>query len=84
MTVQHEFSSETPPVSRLIAAFGGLSATSRALGHRHPTTVQGWEKSGRIPQWRRSEIENAAEKCAVELPDDLLNLCIDGAERDAA
>lgn len=34
---------------RLLARFGGLTATARALGLPVPT-VQGWQKRGRIPQ----------------------------------
>ena len=45
----------------LIEAFGGLSSFAQALGHKHPTTVQGWGKSGRIPHWRHDEIFRAAE-----------------------
>ena len=33
----------------LIGRFGGLTATSRALGHNNPTTVQRWKESGVVP-----------------------------------
>ena len=45
----------------LILVFGGLTKTSRALGHKHCTTVQGWRESGNIPDWRKDEILRAAE-----------------------
>lgn len=53
----------------VIAAFGGLSAAARALGHKHVSTVQGWQESGRIPSWRRKEILEAAAKAKVDLPE---------------
>jgi hypothetical protein len=52
----------------VLDAFGGLTATSRALGHRNPTTVQGWKQSGRIPPWRKSEIEAAAQRLGIKMP----------------
>jgi len=52
----------------VVAAFGGLSKMARALGHRHPTKISGWLKSGRIPHWRRAEIVTAAERDGVTLP----------------
>jgi hypothetical protein len=55
-------------VHEVIAAFGGMSKTAQALGHRHCTTVQGWMNSGRIPDWRRLEILAAAEREGVCLP----------------
>lgn len=55
---------------RVIAAFGGLSATARALGHRNVTTVDGWKRSGRIPHWRKLEIAAAAKRENIELPHD--------------
>lgn len=32
----------------IISKAGGVTALSRMLGHRHRTTVQGWEKTGYI------------------------------------
>ena len=57
----------------VIAAFGGLSAAARALGHKHVSTVQGWQESGRIPSWRRPEIVAAAKIAKVTLPPAFLN-----------
>lgn len=53
---------------KIIQAFGGLSAMSRALGHKHVTTVHGWKVRGRIPSWRWPEIREAAEAQGIELP----------------
>ena len=72
------------PVVRLIACFGGLTATSRGLGHKHPTTVQGWVNAGRIPSWRRLEIEAAAQREGVEIPVDLLSELFGDADAEAA
>lgn len=33
----------------IIGKFGGLTELSKALGHKHPTTVQGWKARGHIP-----------------------------------
>lgn len=46
-------------VEALVRRFGGLSAMARALGHAHPTTVQGWRDRGAIPRWRIYEIRNS-------------------------
>jgi len=59
---------------RVIAAFGGLSATARALKHRNVTTVDGWRRSGRIPRWRCHEIREAAQREGVDLPADFFDL----------
>jgi hypothetical protein len=66
-----DLSPNTPSseIESVIACFGGMSALSRALGHKNPTTVQGWKLSGRIPAWRRSEIVTAAQRLGVILPD---------------
>ena len=47
---------------RIIGKFGGLTALSRELGHRHCTTVQGWKERGLIPtQYHLPIIEKARE-----------------------
>jgi len=53
----------------IINAFGGVSKLAKALGHRNVTTVDGWKRSGRIPEWRRREIVEAADRESVTLPD---------------
>jgi hypothetical protein len=46
---------------RVIDKFGGLSAMAKALGHKHPTTVQGWKDRGFIPSSRHREVLAAAK-----------------------
>ena len=48
------------PAERIIECFGGISALARALGHRHPTTVQGWRQRGVIPARRQADVLAAA------------------------
>lgn len=55
-------------VKMIIDRFGGLSAMAKALEHKHPTTVQGWKKSGKIPSWRIHEVMKAAEANNIKLP----------------
>ena len=54
-------------IEKIIEKFGGMSAMARALGHKHPTTIQGWRDSGRIPEWRMNEVIEAAQKQGIEL-----------------
>jgi hypothetical protein len=44
--------------SKVIREFGGLTKMSRALGVP-VTTIYGWQKSERIPDWRWPAIEAA-------------------------
>jgi hypothetical protein len=55
-------------VDLIIDRFGGLSAMAKALHHKHPTTVQGWKKSGKIPSWRVHEVVKAAKANNIVLP----------------
>ena len=55
------------PAHALIAAFGGLTKTAKALGHKNVTTVQGWRDNHSIPSWRKAEIREAAERLRAEL-----------------
>ncbi len=59
-------------VDALIAAFGGLTPTARALGHKHVTTVDGWRRSGRVPSWRWPEVLAGAKAKGVGLPEAVL------------
>ena len=62
-------------VADIIKEFGGLQAMTRALGHRHPTTIQAWRDRGVIPNWRQHEILEAAKRKGVDVgPDDLASL----------
>lgn len=47
-------------VGLVLKRFGGLTALARALGHRNPTTVQGWKETGAIPPKHWPMIEKAA------------------------
>lgn len=56
---------------QIIAKFGGITALSRALGHKHPSTVQGWKERGFIPANRQEEVLGKAREAGVELaPED--------------
>jgi len=57
------------PAERIIDQFGGLSALARALGHKNPTTVQGWKERGVIPLRRWSAVKAAAAKEGIEIED---------------
>lgn len=52
---------------RIIAKFGGLSPLSQALGHKHPTTVQGWKERGIIPAHQQPKVLAAAHTLKLEL-----------------
>lgn len=59
----------TPSLAdQVIEAFGGLTATAKALGHKHVTTVHGWRTTGRIPRWRYPELRDAAARLGKTLP----------------
>lgn len=53
--------------SHIIEQFGGVSALARALGHRWPTTVQGWKNRGIIPAHAQQDVLDAAERRNVPL-----------------
>lgn len=44
----------------VINRFGGLTPLARALGHKHASTVQGWQETGRIPPKQWPAIEKAS------------------------
>jgi len=52
-------------VENIIQKFGGMSAMAKALGHKNPTTVQGWKNANRIPPWRFHEINEAAKAAGI-------------------
>lgn len=61
----------TTQAELIIGKFGGLTALAKALGHRHPTTVQGWKKRGFIPSSQMRAVLDAAQATGVELcPED--------------
>ena len=55
------------PAQRIIASFGGVTALARALGHRSPTTVQGWKQRGLIPARRQQQVLDIAQALGISL-----------------
>ena len=51
----------------IVARFGGIRSLARVLGHRNPTTVQGWVVRGYIPARRQQEVLVAARTAGVAL-----------------
>ena len=51
----------------IVARFGGIRSLARVLGHRNPTTVQGWVVRGYIPARRQQEVLEAAHTAGVAL-----------------
>lgn len=61
----------TNVADEVIKAFGGLTKAHDATGVPI-STIQGWQKTGRIPRWRRAEIIASAERLEIELPEAFL------------
>jgi hypothetical protein len=59
---------ETNIAEQVIEAFGGLTKMSKQTGWPIPT-IQGWQRSGRIPAWRRDPIIDLALSKNIALPD---------------
>lgn len=56
---------------RIIFKFKGVSAMSRALGHKYPTTVQGWKTRKQIPADQQQHVLDAAGREGIALgPED--------------
>lgn len=68
---------------RIIEQLGGISRLARALGHRNPTTVQGWKARGTIPVRRIPEVMEAARRLGMELSADAF-LDIPGHQQDSS
>ena len=51
----------------IVARFGGIRSLARVLGHRNPTTVQGWVVRGYIPARRQQEVLEASRTAGVAL-----------------
>lgn len=51
----------------IIEKFGGLTGLAKALGHKHPTTVQGWRRRGLIPAQQQAKVLEAARKKGIAL-----------------
>lgn len=54
-------------VAAIIEKFGGLTALARALGHKHPTTVQGWKDRGLVPSHQIPLVIAAGRERGIEL-----------------
>jgi hypothetical protein len=52
---------------KIIEKFGGVYPLARALGHKNPTTVQGWLSRGFIPPRQHDPIWEAAKRDGVAL-----------------
>ncbi|WP_446740643.1 carph-isopro domain-containing protein [Sphingomonas sp. CFBP 8764] len=62
----------------VILALGGITRLSRHLGHRHPSTVQGWWERNVIPVRQQRRILELAQERGISIePIDL----IAGADR---
>ena len=60
-------------IRRVISELGGITAVARALGHRNPSTVQGWWDRELIPAHRQRGVLDLAR--ALDKPvtaDDLI------------
>lgn len=52
---------------RIVDLFGGLTRLSSALGHRNPTTVQGWLVRGVVPVRQIPKVIAVGRKLGLEL-----------------
>lgn len=57
----------TTPAERVIQRFGGLTKLATALGHRRPTTVQGWLVRGVVPVRQIPKVIATGRKLGIEL-----------------
>lgn len=51
----------------VVFKFGGLRSMARILGHKHPTTIQGWVSRGVIPPRQHRIVWDAAQAHKVKL-----------------
>lgn len=54
-------------VADVIDRFGGVRPMAAALGHKNPSTVQGWKERGVIPVRRLPSVIEAAESNGVSV-----------------
>ena len=58
---------------QIVDKFGGQSALARILGHRNPSTVQGWMSRGVIPVRQLPAVIRAARDLGINVtPEDFL------------
>ncbi len=68
-------------VDHIIERFGGLTGLSKALGHKNPSTVQGWRERGTIPSRQQSHVLAAAADKGIEVqPADFFEILAGTAE----
>lgn len=75
---------DTNPVSQLMALFGGLRPMMAAIGESHPNLLQNWEKTGRIPHYRRAQIDAAIKAAEIKVPARLLDAACPTEKKRAA
>ena len=66
MTLDESCREEMTQANHVIAKFGGINATAKALG-RTPSSVQAWKKSGSISPWHWPSVLSAAHETGVPL-----------------
>ena len=52
---------------RIIGKFGGISAMARIMGHKNPSTVQGWAARGFIPPKQHQAVWDAAQEHGISI-----------------
>ena len=60
-------SPKSTQAENIISKLGGITAAARVLGHRNPTTVQGWMERGFIPAHRQEEVLIGARGAGIDL-----------------
>ncbi len=55
------------PISDIIERLGGLTELAKALGHKNPTTVQGWKVRDTIPIRHIPAVIEAGKAKGVDL-----------------
>ena len=59
------------PVREIVSRFGGLTKMAAALGHKGHSTIYGWVRAGKIPEWRDAELRKAQSHQGVEIPTEI-------------
>lgn len=72
---------DTPSqAAHVIGKLGGVNCAARMLGHKNPSTVQGWKERGFIPAHRQAEVLAGAITNGIDLsPDDFVVHLAQGA-----
>lgn len=69
---------------QIIEAFGGLRPMAKKLNERHASLIQSWGETGRIPHYRKAQIEAAARAHKIELPPKAMEKLFPSKEEEAA